>query len=202
MTYRKLFGGVVALLLAATFAQPVAAQRAGYWMWNAQYSTALPMGTTKDYTDGFSWRGATFDIERAANDNVAFGLSLGWHVMDDKVVGTEEFDQGAVSGTAYRYVNSVPVLLTGTYFAGDRRSPRPFLSAGAGTYYVKNRTEVGVFAIENSNWHLGLMAEAGVMIPRPGGTGMTLSARYNWGLETSDIERQYFTFSIGYTVGN
>lgn len=203
MTYRKIFGGVVALLLAATLAQPVAAQRAGYWMWNAQYSTVLPMGdATKNYTDGFSWRGATFDVLRASNDNVALGLSLGWHVLDDRDYGTVEFDQGALTGTFFRYVNSVPVLLSGRYYGGDRRSARPFLGAGAGTFYVKNRTEAGVFSVEDSNWHLGFMAEAGIMIPRPGGTGMTLNARYNWAMESNDIERQYLTFSLGFATGN
>ena len=48
----------------------------------------------------------------------------------------------------------------------------------------------------------GVLGEAGLAIPRPGGTSLTLSARYNWGLEANDTERQYWTFSLGYSVGN
>jgi len=202
MNHRKLFGGVVALLLAAAFAQPVSAQRAGQWMWNAKYSTAMGMGTTSDYAGGFSWRGATFDIEKATSNNLTVGLTFGWHVLDEKNTGTEFYDEGAVSGTAFRYMNSAPILLTGNYFLGQRGSIRPYIGAGAGTYYIENRTEAGIIAITDSNWHLGLLGEAGLSIPRPGGTSLTLSARYNWGLETNDIERQYWTFSLGYSVGN
>ena len=202
MNYRTIFGGVVALLLATVLAQPVSAQRAGQWMWNAKYSTVLGMGTTADYAGGFSWRGATFDVERAQSDNLTIGLTFGWHVLDEKESGTQVFDGGAITGTAFRYVNSAPILLTGNYFLGDRGSVRPYLGVGAGTYWIENRTEAGVFAVEDSNWHLGLMGEAGLAIPRPGGTSLTLSARYNWGLETNDIERQYWTFSLGYSVGN
>lgn len=207
MTYRKLFGGVVSLLLAAAFAQPVAAQSAGSWAWNLQYSTVLPSGdATTSYTDGFSWRGATIDMRRFSNDQLAVGLSVGWHVMDEKESGTFQLENGAVTGTAFKYVNAVPVLATATYFAGSPRGPRPFLGGGAGTYYVKNRTEAGIFAVDDSNWHLGFMAEAGVLIPRPDGigdgTGLTLSARYNWALKSNDIERQYFTFSVGFQTGN
>jgi outer membrane protein W len=206
MTYRKLLGGLV-LLLAAVFAQPAAAQSAGSYTWNLQYSTVLPTGdATKSYTEGFSWRGATIDFRRFSSDQLALGLSAGWHVMDDKDAGTYQFENGAVTGTAYKYVNAVPVLATATYFAGSPRGNRPFLGAGAGTYYIKNRTEAGIFAIDDSNWHLGLMAEAGVFIPRPDGigdgTGIMLSARYNWALKSNDIERQYLTFSIGIQTGS
>ena len=75
MNYRTIFGGVVTLLLAVTFAQPVSAQRAGDWMWNAKYSTVMAMGTTSDFASGFSWRGATFDIEKATSDNFTIGVT-------------------------------------------------------------------------------------------------------------------------------
>jgi outer membrane protein W len=202
MNHRTIIGGVVALLLAATFVQPVSAQRAGQWMWNAQYSTVMGMGETSDFAGGFSWRGATFDIERGLSEQASLGITFGWHVLDEKNAGTSVFDEGAITGTAFRYVNSAPILLTGNYFMGQRGSARPYLGVGAGTYWIENRTEAGIFAVEDSNWHLGFMGEAGIAIPRPGGTSLTLSARYNWGLETNDTERQYWTFSIGYSVGN
>jgi outer membrane protein W len=202
MNHRTIFGGVVALLLAATLAQPASAQRPGQWMWNAQYSTVMGMGDTSDFAGGFSWRGATFDIERGVSDQASIGLTFGWHVLDEKNSGTSVFDQGAITGTAFRYVNSAPILVTGNYFLGSRGSARPYLGVGAGTYWIENRTEAGIIAIENSNWHFGLMGEAGIAIPRPGGTSLTLSARYNWGMKTNETERQYWTFSLGYSVGN
>lgn len=196
-------GGVSVLLLAVPLAEPVSAQRPGYWYWNIQYSTVLPSGdATRSYIDEFSWRGATLDLRRAVNENVSVGLSSGWHVLDKQGSGTLVFDQGALSGTALRYVNAVPVLALAAYHFGDRGRPRPFVGVGAGTYYVKNRTEAGVFVVEGSNWHWGLAGEAGIALPRPGGTAITLVARYNWAVKRDGIERQYFTFSLGYAIRN
>ena len=31
---------------------------------------------------------------------------------------------------------------------------------------------------------------------------VTLSARYNWGLETNEVEYTYFTFSVGFGLGS
>jgi outer membrane protein W len=162
----------------------------------------MGMGTTAEYAGGFSWRGATFDIEKATSDAFTVGITFGWHVLDEKNAGTEQFDGGAITGTAFRYVNSAPILLTGNYFLGSRGSVRPYLGAGFGTYWIENRTEAGIFAVTDSNWHLGVLGEAGLAIPRPGGTSLTLSARYNYGLETNDTERQYWPFSLGASVGN
>jgi outer membrane protein W len=202
MNHRKILGGVVALLLAATTAQPLSAQRPGSWLWTVEYSTVLGAGDTSDYAGGFSWRGMTVDGGRMINENLAIGFNTGWHVLDEKNSGTDLFDQGAVTGTAYRYVNSIPILLTGKYYGGaNGAGTRPFLGVGAGTYWIENRTETGVYAFEDTNWHFGLMGEAGVAIMRPGGMGATLSVRYNWGLKTNDVERQYWTFSLGYVLG-
>jgi len=203
MKHRQIFGGVVALLLAMAFAQPVQAQRAGYWSWNAKYSTVMSAGeSTKDFADSFSWRGATFDIERAASDNLTLGLSFGWHVLNEKTSGTSEFPDGAISGTAWRYINSAPILLSANYFMGQRGRTRPYIGLGGGTYWIENRTEAGIFAVENSNWHLGAMGEVGIVVPRPGGTSLTLSARWNQAFETNETQRSYLTFSLGYSVGN
>jgi len=200
MNHRTIFGGVVAMLLAATYALPVSGQSVGSWTWNLQYSTVLGTGTTADYAGGFSWRGVTVDAERVLSDNLTVGLTSGWHVLNDKGSGTLQSAAGAITGTAFRYVNSIPILLTGNYFLGQNGAARPFLGVGAGTYWIENRTEAGIFAVEDTNWHLGFMGEAGVVLTGMGSSDVTLSARYNWGLEANDIERQYFTFSIGYVV--
>jgi outer membrane protein W len=202
MKHRQIFGGVVTLLLAMAFAQPVQAQRAGYWSWNAKYSTVVGVGDTSDFAGGFSWRGATFDIERAASDNLTVGLTFGWHILNEKNSGTSVFDNGAISGTAFRYMNSAPILLAANFFAGQRGSVRPYIGVGGGTYWIENRTEAGIFAIDDSNWHLGALGEFGLAIPRPGGTMMTLSATWNQAFERNDTRRSYLTFSLGYSVGN
>ncbi len=199
MNYRQIIGGAAALLLV-TMVQPVSAQRAGRWTSTWSYSTVLGVSDTEEFAGGFSWRGVSLDIHKALTNDFTVGGSFGWHVLSEKTSGTGEFDGGAISGTAFRYVNSVPLLVSANYHIGPSGGTRPFLGVGAGTYWIQNRTEAGVFLVEDSFWHVGLMGQAGIVIRRPSRT-VTLSARYNWGLKRNDIEQTYLTFSVGLNVG-
>ncbi len=200
MTTNRVLGTVAALLVSISLASPASAQR-GDWLWDFQYSTVLGTGDTSDFADGFSWRGATVGVQKVLGPGLSVGLQSGWHVLSEESSGTLQFPGGAITGTAFRYVNSIPVLLTGDYRFQTGGEIQPFLGAGIGTYWIENRTEAGVFAIEDSNWHFGLMGEAGLAWIRPNDTAFTLAARYNWGLESNGIERPYFTFSVGYRIG-
>jgi len=201
MDYRKIMGGVAVLLITLATVQPAWAQSPGEWATNLAYSPVMGLGDTKDFIDGLSWRGLTLDFEKGITDSFTIGGTAGWHVLADESSGTSRFEGGAATGTAFRYMNSVPLLVTATYFAGRPGMTRPFIGVGAGTFWVENRTDAGVFFSEESNWHPGLMGEAGVSMERPDGT-MTLSARYNYALETNDVEHTYLTFSVGFTVVN
>ena len=200
MKNRQIAGGAAALLLFVIMAQPVSAQRAGRWTTTLWYSTVMGVSDTKDFAGDFSWRGFSMDVEQALTDDFTVGINTGWHVLSEKSQGTGQFDSGAISGTSFRYMNSVPLLLSANYFAGQQGGTRPFLGVGGGTYWIENRTDAGVFRVEDSNWHFGLMGEAGIVIRRPSRT-LTLSARYNWALEKNDIEHTYLTFSIGFSSG-
>jgi len=197
---RQIMGGAAALLLIVVMVQPVSAQRAGRWSTTWSYSTVLGVSDTKEFADGFSWRGMSLDIHKALTDDFTVGGSFGWHVLSDKNSGTAEFDAGAITGTAFRHVNSVPLLVSANYHLGQPGGTRPFIGVGAGTYWIENRTEAGGFVLDDSKGHLGRMGEAGIVIRRPS-RQITLSARYNWGLETNDVEQTYLTFSVGISVG-
>jgi hypothetical protein len=185
---------------ALSFAQHAAAQTPGGWTWSSQYSTVLGIGDTGDFAGGFSWRGATVDLEYAVGNDLTLGGAAGWHVLSEGAQGTRVLEQGSITGSAWSYVNAVPILFTGTWFMGPRDGSRTFLGAGAGTYWVENRIDAGTFTFEDSNWHLGLMAEAGALIPRSVGA-IELSARFHWAMENSAPSRTYMTFSIGYVAG-
>ncbi|MEJ2540684.1 MAG: outer membrane beta-barrel protein [Gemmatimonadota bacterium] len=190
------------LLASLSSVAPAEAQQLGRWQVIPHYSTVLPVGSaTTDYADEFSFRGATLDLVRIARERVRVGVSAGWHVLSDETSGTEVFPEGAFTGTVRRYVNSVPILAVGSYHFGDRWGPQPFLGAGLGTIYAGNRATSGIFTVENNNWHLGFMAQAGIALPRPGGATWTLDARYYQAVESGGIERQYVTFSLGYRIG-
>jgi hypothetical protein len=141
------------------------------------------------------------DVVRFMTERLRVGVSGGWHVLDSEIAGTTVFDQGALTGSVRRYMNAVPLMAIGLYDFGDRWGPKPFVGAGTGLIYVQNRSEAGFFLVEDGNWHWGLSAEAGVGIPRPGGSTWDLSARYHWAVENDGVERQWVTFSLGYRIG-
>ena len=188
-----------ATLLAAV---PAQGQQIGNWQVVPRYSTVLPVGgPTRDITSDFSWRGATVDVVRFFSQELRVGVSAGWHVLDSESSGTEVFPNGAITGNLRRYVNAVPLTAVAFYEFGGRWGPKPFVGAGTGVMWVENRAEAGAFDVENDNWHWALTAEAGIGLPRPGGSVWDLSARYHWAVENDGVERQYITFSLGYRIG-
>ncbi len=194
-----LFLAVLALLLSAA---PTQAQQIGRWQVVPRYSTVLPVGgVTRDFISDFSWRGATVDVVRFLSDGVRVGVSGGWHVLDGQSSGTEVFEGGAFTGDLNRYMNALPLMAIGLYEFGGRWGPKGFVGGGTGLIYVQNRVDTALGQAENSNWHWGLSAEAGIAIPRPGGSIWDVSARYHWAVENSGVERQYVTFSLGYRIG-
>ncbi|HSM07083.1 MAG TPA: outer membrane beta-barrel protein [Longimicrobiales bacterium] len=199
MTKNSVAAALAALLLVLPFGRPASAQQ-GDWIWDFQYSTVLGAGDTGDFAGDFSWRGVTVDVRKVMSPSLSIGLETGWHVMDEEFSGTLQLPSGAITGTSFQYVNSIPVLLTGEYQFQTGGELQPFAGAGIGTYWIENRTEAGVFAVDDSNWHFGLMGEAGIAFLRPNDTAFTFTARYNWAFETNDVERPYWTFSAGYRV--
>lgn len=194
---------LLALVLILTTTTPLEAQDVSGWSLNAQYSAVLPIGeATQAFADGLSWRGATIDIERRAGRHVSLGASFGWHVLAEENTATSVLPDGALSGRARRYVNSVPMLLSLNLLMGSPGGVRPYIGGGAGTFWIENRTETSGRTVDRTNWHLGVIGEAGVILPRPGGSSVTLSARYNKAFETNGVEREYLTFSLGYLLGS
>lgn len=194
---------LAALVTVGGTLAPVSAQRTGRWTVNVQYSTLLPIGDeTKAFADGFSWRGGTADIEREVIDHLAIGASLGWHVLSEENAATNQLLEGAITGTGFRYVNSVPLILTGSVTFGSRDGIQPFFGVGGGTIWVERRAEVGSIVTEETRWHTGATGEVGVRLPRGRRARFTVGARYQRAFEMDGVSWEYVTFSLGYLFGN
>jgi hypothetical protein len=126
---------VVALLLGVT-----GEARAQDWFWGGAYSMSLPTGDTKAFNEGYSFRGVTIEGRKILNDNVSFGLSFGWQVMNDiKTNETIELSSGALTGTFYTYTNSFPIFINAHYYLGKPASVRPFVGLNAGGMIIERR---------------------------------------------------------------
>lgn len=149
------------------------------------YNVGFPSGDTKDFIDDTSWLGFSFDF-RSYKDRkspIMVGFHFAWQVFDKRTSGTTVLENGAITGTQRRYINSLPFLLTGHYYLGDARGTKYFAGLGAGAYYIIDRLEIGVAAFEENNWHFGLMPEVGVQVPLSNIDGI-LSAQYHYAFKS------------------
>ncbi|MDF3053055.1 MAG: OmpW family [Geminicoccaceae bacterium] len=191
-TIRRMLGVLILLLPLATVSA-----RAQVWH-SLTYQPAQPLSNTEDFTEGFTWRGAGYDLKKFLQPDLAVGLSLGWHVFDeqtDEVISAFGVD---VSGDQFRYVNSWPILINATYFLGTPGRTRPFVTGHLGMYVMEHRIDVGLYSIRDTKVHFGLAPEAGVAFPVGGNLAAVLSGRYNYAFSANDIPQQsYVTVGIG-----
>lgn len=169
------------------------------------YDVSMPDGRTKDFVDETSWLGVGFDGRWFLSSDVpaTVGISLGWHVFDEKTDGTIVFDNGALTGTQHRYINSFPIMLTGHLYFGNKDRLWAFAGGGVGTYAIIQRFEVGVFAFEETNWHFGLYPEIGFQVPLQE-VDFFMSTRYNYAFESGEsltgeaVDYSYWGIHLGF----
>lgn len=185
---------LVASLLAA--AAPAAADNNAFGI---AWSLGLPVGNTHEYAPGLSGRGVSMEWRYFRDRTTAFGASAGWNVFNDKDSGTFTSGNLAVTANRWRYVNAVPVYLNAyKYFSEDRRGPRWFAGLNAGTMWVEQRTEIGLYAFQQQNWHLAVAPEVGIQLPWDSFLGY-VALRYNVGFRAGDMDTQsWFDLRLGF----
>jgi hypothetical protein len=169
-----------------------------------QYSINFPMGTTSDYIEKTSFAGATADYRYKVMPALHVGVSIGWYSFyEEKAYDsyTTQNESMTLSGKQFRYVNSVPILVTADYVFSEEKIS-PFAGLGIGTTYNSHNTEMGLYEIQVDSWHFTLAPEAGVRIGINESVAGYVSARYNYSLETSALDAQsYLTLNIGVSFG-
>jgi hypothetical protein len=169
MMHRPAFALV--LVLAGLSARPACAQ---VDLFSFLYPVSFPTAALGDVIGKASWRGVGFEWRRFPSPKASFGLSLGWHVFDERTdapidlrrLGLAEGDLGGtISGEQFRYVNAFPVLLTGHYYLGLGSAVKPYVGLGVGTYYIIRRLDIGVASLKRDRLHLGFAPEVGFALP-------------------------------------
>lgn len=178
--------GFLAALALVLLLAPGASALNGYQSFTWQVSHTLE--DARDYIDEISYRGFGFDTRKfkRRDGNFAYGFSLAWNILDQESSETIYVRNGAVTGKQRRYLNVFPILLTGTWWLGDRRSSQMFVGAGAGAYYVIQTFDIGVWRLEETNWHFGIAPEAGFRFPFGQTVDLYLSARYHYAFESGE----------------
>lgn len=205
MARRAVYGALVAAVL--TSSALVSQAHAQDWSFGLEWGANVSSGDLNDYIDKMSWRNFGLDVRNYRSENWSLALSAGWHVFDQKLSNeTAQIPNGAITGTQIRYVNTIPILLNGQYYFGERYArSRPFVGLGIGPMYGLQRLEIGIVALEKSNWHFAIAPEVGYAI----GTGplgdtqvvfrgaMYQAFTSGENLAGDEAEYTYFLVSIG-----
>ena len=178
--------------------------------WTFSWPISMGIGETNEYIAKTSFRGFAISGESFLTDNISIGGEWSWEVFDEikrdlpprevSVNGTP----GNISGTEYRYINTIPIFVNSHYFAGQNGSVRPYVGLGIGTVYVDQRTDIGFVTLQSKKWRFGVQPEVGVFIPFGlTGTGVSLKAKYRYATKVSDSEAiSMVSFGIGFGFMN
>ena len=167
---------------------------------NIYYTMGMPMGNTNDYIDKTSFRGMGFEYQYLLSDNFALGGVLQWSTFYKSLPkDTYPINNGAITGYQYRYINTVPMYVTGTYYlASDDAKIRPYLGLGVGTYWLEKRTDMGLYTDIYNSWHFGLIPKAGILIPVSYSTSFYIGLDYNMAFKNNDMDTQSW---LGISIG-
>jgi hypothetical protein len=190
----------IAALLMSTLVSHAIGQISTF---TTQYTINVPLGKTRDFIDQVSFRGFTVDYKYYPNPKIAFGLSSGWYTFYEET----DFDTytasngGTFWGKQFRYINSVPILLTVNYvFNRSETSVSPFVGLAFGSTYNRQETGMNLYRLDDDAWHFTFAPEVGLSLPIDVDLYAYVSARYNNNFEAEDVGTQsYLGFNLGVT---
>lgn len=196
---------IIALVSCTNFAQEL--------LTSLTWNIGIPVSRMNQYTTDVTYRGFTIAGRRFIDKENSVGFMTGWNVFDQKSYDPiniqQENGSGTISGTQVRSVNSFPLLVGIQHFFGKKNDMRTFVGINSGLYYILQRLDMGVYRIDNDNWHFGLAPEAGLIIPLDGDASLDLGARYNYAFDSGTAlggaENNFYSFweiNIGFAFSS
>ncbi|WP_215224595.1 OmpW family outer membrane protein [Echinicola shivajiensis] len=184
--YKKYLLHINLLLAIGLFTFGLAfSQQEGSSKFTLHYVPSMTMGDAKDFADEFSFRGFGLSYEYFVKDNLSVGISSGlstyYDPSDGLVSETIEMDNNTITLSAkeFNYINSIPILLTSSYYYGEAGKIKPYVSIGIGGYNVLKWKELGLYRFEDNKFLFGIAPAVGVSIPIAYSSSLDLGVRYN-----------------------
>ncbi|WP_185955257.1 outer membrane beta-barrel protein [Solitalea koreensis] len=166
------------------------------------YNMALPTSSLTDFVDEYSFRGIGLEYGRFVKEKLSAGISLGWNVFYQAAPSaTYDLENTlTVTGKTYRYINAYPLILKAHYYLGEpHKTPLlPYIGAGIGTTFARQRLDFGVYSYENNAWQFGVYPEIGTFYSINSNANITANIRYNIGFEAGGLPSVSF---IGFNLG-
>ncbi len=145
-----------------------------------QYTVGIPGGGLKNHVGKVSWRGATIEYQKEVAPSVTVGVNFAWSTFyERKDYASYTRDNATISGIQYCYDNLFPMLVNAHYTIGTG-SVLPYVGLGVGTMYDLRNTDMGIWTVEEKNWHFLVTPEAGLIFDISPGTSIKLNAKYDY----------------------
>lgn len=168
-------------------------------LFTISYSTAMPLGETNDYISKYSWRGISIDMRYFVERDLSVGFYVGWNVLYEKLEDyTQVFDDAALYGKQFRYINTWPILGIVHYHFMYESVIRPYVGLGVGGYSINKQTEMGLYYTQTKTFQFGFQPEFGLWIDAAPGVNLMLAAKYNYAVKTNKGDAMsYLNFNVG-----
>lgn len=164
-----------------------------------QYAVSIPTGDLQGHTSKTSFRGVNFEYQHFVTTAISVGIDIAYNVFYERK-SYDTYTQGSVSvsGVQYRYNNIVPVYGKGYYYLLTDGEFLPYVGLGIGALYNLRNTDMGVYTIEEKNWHFAIAPEAGVMIEVSSEVGIKLGLKYTNSFKSNKANAiSFLAFNVG-----
>jgi len=198
------------IILALVVLSTPALYGAREWSLNLSYATAAPTGNLGNYIDRYSWVGFSTNLAYHFDDHNYVGIHTGWQRFDALYRNvTQEIPTGAVYGSQLRIVSAVPLMVTIAHNLGDPiDAVQPYMSLGAGMYFMTPKLEIGMYQFTNSTTHFGLMPSVGMKFRVDRKSSLDVSFDYNAAVDSGenfaggeDNSFSWIGIKLGFTFG-
>ncbi len=131
---------------------------------NWDMSTSL--GKYKQFTDMFSYRGASIWLDLNLTKRFSVGIDIGYHQsFENKDRNTFEYQPGqAFTASTYNTMYDIPIMATFKYTIIARGIIHPYVGIGAGAVYTRQEIIFLDMAIRDKSWNFGLAPTVGIQL--------------------------------------
>lgn len=161
------------------------------------WDTVLPVGNTADYVGKFSPQGFSIDGRYSGFGELGLGVTMAWHVLEQRTRSTTSWQNATITGTQIREVSSSPFTFKISYAKRDLGKVIPYAGLGLGAARVFRRLDMGISSLSDQSWHFAFVPELGVEVPMKS-FSLLASTRFNYFVKGDGAPAQtYMNFSVG-----
>jgi outer membrane protein W len=152
------------------------------------YTFGVPFGTLNDHTGNWSGRGVTMEYQKEVSESFSVGMNIAYSVFCEQKPKHSYTDGTAtITGYKYNYNNIIPILVTGNYTFG-MGSVGPYVGLGVGTLCDIRTTDMGLFEVEDNNWHFAMSPQAGFIFDTGAPVSLKLALKYDHAFKIENSE--------------